>query len=374
MHIGIIGAGIFGLASALELRNRNHEVCIFEQGTIPNERASSTDLCKVIRRTSYEGSYLELAARAAHQWQTWHRQLSGAIYYRTGKLDIVRDFAAGEPHYNSWKILGEGEGGLEILSPADARRRFPAFELRPSDTLLFDPWAGYLRSAQALEDLAALARSQGVQIREATPVKEIAVAGSGVDIICAEATERFDRTVVAAGPWIARLCPSCGQNLRVTRQQMAFFKPADPTPFAAETFPVWSVLSPEEDWYGFPFLPEGLVKIADDIKGPAVDPDVDRDPTPDFLAKARRFIQERIPVLADAEPVGGRSCLYTNTPDNGFVVDWISERILVAGCGSGHGFKFGGSIGPVVADALEDKHNPLGDALRIGRRFDNPQA
>ena len=76
----------------------------------------------------------------------------------------------------------------------------------------------------------------------------------------------------------------------------------------------------------------------------------------------------------DAEPVGGRSCLYTNTPDNGFVVDWISERILVAGCGSGHGFKFGGSIGPVVADALEDKHNPLGDALRIGRRFDNPQA
>ena len=71
MHIGIIGAGIFGLAAALELRTRGHEVSIFEQGTIPNERASSTDLCKVIRRTSYEGSYLELVERAAHQWQTW---------------------------------------------------------------------------------------------------------------------------------------------------------------------------------------------------------------------------------------------------------------------------------------------------------------
>ena len=52
MHIGIIGAGIFGLAAALELRTRGHEVSIFEQGTIPNERASSTDLCKVIHRTS----------------------------------------------------------------------------------------------------------------------------------------------------------------------------------------------------------------------------------------------------------------------------------------------------------------------------------
>ena len=33
MRIGIIGAGIFGLASALALRERSHEVCLFEQDT-----------------------------------------------------------------------------------------------------------------------------------------------------------------------------------------------------------------------------------------------------------------------------------------------------------------------------------------------------
>ena len=57
--------------------------------------------------------------------------------------------------------------------------------------------------------------------------------------------------------------------------------------------------------------------------------------------------------------------------DEQFVIDWAPgrERVLIAGCGCGHGFKFGGSIGPVIADALEDRENPLGDLFRIGTRF-----
>ena len=72
MRIHMIGAGIFGLATALEPRSRNHEVCVFEQDTVGGQRASSTDLCKVIRRTNYQSPYLELVERAARQWQPWH--------------------------------------------------------------------------------------------------------------------------------------------------------------------------------------------------------------------------------------------------------------------------------------------------------------
>ena len=42
---------------------------------------------------------------------------------------------------------------------------------------------------------------------------------------------------------------------------------------------------------------------------------------------------------------------------------------MVAGGGSGHGFKFGGSIGEVIADAVEDKDNPLGRLFRFGERY-----
>ena len=81
---------------------------------------------------------------------------------------------------------------------------------------------------------------------------------------------------------------------------------------------------------------------------------------------------ERGPIpCPDASSTGGRACLYTNTPDDHFVIDWApgARGILIAGCGSGHGFKFGGSIGPVIADALEDRENPLGDLFRLGQRF-----
>ena len=135
--------------------------------------------------------------------------------------------------------------------------------------------------------------------------------------------------------------------------------------------PVWSIHPVEEGWYGFPLLSDGTVKIAMDLHGDSVDPDVERDATPDFVESVREFVADRMPELAKGQMVGARACLYTNTPDGHFVIDWApgSERIMVAGGGSGHGFKFGGAIGEVIADALENKPNSLGDFFRVNERF-----
>src|SRR5579859_8094116 len=83
MRIGIVGAGIFGIAAAIELRERGHDVVVFEQGTVPNERASSTDVSKTIRRAYADKAvYVELAERAAPVWQKWHEQLGRQIYFQ----------------------------------------------------------------------------------------------------------------------------------------------------------------------------------------------------------------------------------------------------------------------------------------------------
>ena len=67
-----------------------------------------------------------------------------------------------------------------------------------------------------------------------------------------------------------------------------------------------------------------------------------------------------------------RACLYCATPDDHFIIDHApgTDRVIVATGGSGHGFKFGGSLGAVIADAVEDVPNPLGDWFRIGDRFE----
>ncbi len=376
MNVCIAGAGIFGMAAALELRERGHEVTLIERGEIPNPEASSTDVSKVIRRTNYPNEiYVELVTRAAAQWREWHERTSRSIYFQTGKLIAVHGFGPEHEALAGWETLSRLGKDVTELTAKEVNRRFPQFTVSDEDRLFYDPWSGYLRSGQALADLAGLAREAGVEIRENTLVTAVEETGSGARVRWDTESQDCDRAVVAAGPWVGKLLPAMATRVRISRQQMAFFLPKDPAPFERGRFPVWSILSPGNLWYGFPYLHEGFVKVAEDSKVDDTTVDVSREPTPAFLDWARDFVAARIPALDGAEPAGGRSCLYTNMADmedEQFVIDWAPgcERVLIAGCGCGHGFKFGGSIGPVIADALEDKENRLGDLFRIGTRFE----
>ena len=376
MNIGVVGAGIFGVAAALELKNRGHQVTLFDRGEIPNPQASSTDVSKAIRRTNYPNeTYVELVTRAAEQWRIWHERLSQSIYFQTGKFIIVRDFGPEHEALSGYETLSRLGKDVSKLTASEARERFPQFTVRDDDMLFRDPWAGYLRSGQAVTDLVQLARDEGVVVRENTPVAGVSETGDGAQVALSSESLTFDRLIVSAGPWVGQLLPPMETIVRITRQQMAFFKPKDSTPFERGRFPVWSILSPGNLWYGFPFLHEGFVKIAEDSKVDDTTVDIERTPTEPFLDRAREFVADRIPGLSSGELVGGRSCLYTNVAnmaDENFVIDWAPghERVLIAGFGCGHGFKFGGSIGPVIADTLEDRDNPLGALFRIGTRFE----
>ena len=376
MDIGVVGAGIFGMAAALELRSRGHNVTVFDQGKVPNERASSTDVAKAIRRTNYFPShpYIELVERASRKWREWHERMSKSIYYQVGALSEYRssEFEPGTGGYESVTYLKDQREEMELLSIKQVRERFPQFAFREADAcFVYDAWAGYLDSGQAVSDLTDLARMEGVQVRENARVLDLKDASGEVEVGLDEGSISFDRMVVAAGPWMGRLVPEIGENLLTTRQQMAFFRPEDSRMFEHGAMPVWSNHPVEEGWYGFPLLSDGTVKIAMDLHGDSVDPDVERDATPDFVESVREFVADRMPELAKGQMVGARACLYTNTPDGHFVIDWApgSERIMVAGGGSGHGFKFGGAIGEVIADALENKPNSLGDFFRVNERF-----
>ncbi len=376
MNVCVVGAGIFGMASALELSKRGHGVTLIERGEIPNPEASSTDVSKVIRRTGYSNeTYVELVTRAAIQWREWHERTSRSIYFQTGKLIVVRGLGPEHEALAGWETLGRLGKDVFELTAKQVGKRFPQFALSDDDRLFYDPWAGYLRSGQALADLARLARDSGVTIRRNTLVSAVEETDSGASVRWNSESQDCDRVVVAAGPWVAQLLPAMETRVRITRQQMAFFAPKDPAPFERGRFPVWSILSPGNLWYGFPYLHEGFVKVAEDSKVEDTAVDIPREPTTEFLAWAREFVAQRIPALCDGELIGGRSCLYTNMADmedEQFVIDWAPgcERVLIAGCGCGHGFKFGGAIGPVIADALEDRENHLGDLFRIGTRFE----
>ena len=276
------------------------------------------------------------------------------------------------PGYESITYLKGKRKEIELLSIDQVRDKFPQFVFSEDagQHFVYDSWAGYLDSGQAVTDLKRLAVENGVEIKEHCRVLDVQEGSGSVEIRTDGAQISFDRSVISAGPWIGRLAPEITGMLLITRQQMAFFRPRDESLFKHGTMPVWSI-HPVKGWYGFPLLRDGTVKIAMDLLGDLVDPDVPRKATAEFIDSVKEFVGNRIPLLAHGEFVGARSCLYTNTLDGHFVMDWKpgSDRILLAGGGGGHGFKFGGSIGEVIADSLEDKPSWSGDFFRIGDRF-----
>lgn len=66
-HIVIVGGGIFGITAAIELKKRNYSVTVVDPEPLPNERASSTDISKLIRADyGSDEFYMELMVNCSN--------------------------------------------------------------------------------------------------------------------------------------------------------------------------------------------------------------------------------------------------------------------------------------------------------------------
>jgi len=114
-------------------------------------------------------------------------------------------------------------------------------------------------------------------------------------------------------------------------------------------------VEPEDYFYGFPaLLGSGEAKVATEQYGAACDPDtMDRTVA---AGEAAAMYAEHIAGRLRGAAASARSaaCLYTVTPDSGFIIapHPAEERITVVSACSGHGFKHSAGIGDAVAQLV----------------------
>jgi glycine/D-amino acid oxidase-like deaminating enzyme len=73
--VTIVGAGIFGVTAALELRRRGYPVSLFDPGPLPHPQAASTDISKVVRMDyGTEDFYMDWMAEVFPGWQVWNER------------------------------------------------------------------------------------------------------------------------------------------------------------------------------------------------------------------------------------------------------------------------------------------------------------
>lgn len=358
MRVAIIGAGVVGAMAAWRLARAGHEVTVLEQFQLDHDRGSSFGDSRIVRRVYADPLYTQLMAEGYELWDELQAAVPDTeILNRAGGLFFG---PADHPDLLAARnALAQAKVDHEVLDPAETRRRYPAFVLQPGEIALYEPGMGYARASNVVRSAARLARSAGAAIREETSVARVESASSGTSVrLITQAGEEIeaDRLLIAAGPWSGPLLATLGISLplKVTRQAYVHLEPArNEQMFEIGRFPVW--LDTNTLYYGFPRLGDVAgVKIALHRLGDTTTPE-----SADRLVNARdtegtlAYAAQRFPDLS-AQVVYQKVCLYTNTPDEDFVVDSIPSvpgAFFIAGL-SGHGFKFGPFLGKLAADLL----------------------
>lgn len=331
-----------GAATSWRLAKRGVDVVCFDRFSPPHAHGSSFGESRIIRTAYFEGAYYVPLLREAFELWRELETVSGAhLLTMTGALYIGS--AESEPVVGAQESAKQHDLDIDVLSAAELRKRYPGHSPHDGDVAVLDRQAGILDPEGAV----------AAMLQQVTDVRR----GHRVD--SADSLLRdFDAVVVAAGPWTPELIPWI--PLRIERQVHAWLSIArDAKWFAPEQFPVF-IRQTEQfgDVYGFPALDGSSVKVGRHHDGALTDPehinrqvgDADIDPLRLMASTYLRGVSGHVRRTL--------TCMYTNTPDHDFVIDFApgERRVVVISACSGHGFKFGAVIGDIAADlAVEGK-------------------
>jgi sarcosine oxidase len=362
----VIGVGGIGSAVLYHLARRGRSALGLERFDVPNELGSSHGITRIIRLAYYEHpSYVPLLRRSYELWRELETAAGEQLLHITGSLD------AGPP--GSFVFEGSRrsceEHGLEheVMGAAEVARRFPAYRL-PAETLaLFQPEGGFLLPERCIVAHVELAQAFGAVVQARERVLGWEPTEDGVSVTSDRGVYEAERLVLTAGAWLGGLA---GLPVVAERQVLAWLQPLQPRLFAPECFPVFNLMVEEGRYYGFPVFGIPGFKFGRyhhlEERG---DPDVlDREPRRGDEAVLRAFASRYFPDGA-GPTLTLKACLFENTPDEHFLLGLHPEhdQVVVAGGGSGHGFKFASVIGEIAAELA------VGEAPRLDIGLLRPQ-
>lgn len=367
----VLGLGAMGSAALFHLARRNLKVLGLERFQIPNQMGSSHGITRIIRMAYYEHpSYVPLLIRAYELWRELERLGGEKLLHITGSID------AGPPGagiFEGAKLAAELHGlPHEILDAKELGRRFPAYRLPSATMALYQPEGGFLLPERCIAAHVAGARARGADAHAGERVLGWEPVGGGVRVTAEAGVYEAGRLVIAAGAWIAGFVPSLEKLAVPERQVLAWFQPRTPRLFDPQNFPVFNLTVEEGRYYGFPeFGVPGFKVGRYHHRHQTVDPDrLDRDCHAEDEAVLRNFAERYFP--EGAGPVlSMTTCMFTNTPDEHFILDVHPQwpQVVVCSPCSGHGFKFSAVVGEIAADLAETGRTPHDIAMHRLARF-----
>ncbi|MBS1991194.1 MAG: N-methyl-L-tryptophan oxidase [Cyanobacteria bacterium SZAS LIN-2] len=386
----VLGLGAVGSAALYQLARRGDKVLGIDQFDPPHTLGSTHGESRITRQAIGEGEqFTPISLRSYEIFRDLEAQSGAELLRITGGLMISSPSSGGihntaDFYKNTLRAAKKFDIRHDELSAADIRKRFPQFVVRDDEVAYYEYEAGVLSPEKCVEVQLALAAKLGANIR----VNECVLsfnesAGGNVSVTTDSGTYHARQLVVCAGPWVSQLVDPQLSSLFQVQRQVQFWFDVDKCydSFAAGAFPVfiWELSGSGkcQSMYGFPALDgrSGGFKIGTEGYNKVVTTDtVDRNVSADEMATT--YEKQIRPFFSPAVGpcIKARVCLYTSTPDTGFIVDKLPghDSVIVCSPCSGHGFKHSAAIGESVAELVLDGSSRL-DLSRFGfSRFDKP--
>lgn len=360
----VIAAGVGGMGSATvyelarrRVRGASPKVLGLEQFDIPHERGSSHGVTRIIRLAYYEHpSYVPLLRRAYELWREIQEVAGEQLLHITGSVD-----ASPEQNdiFQGSRLSCEQHGlPFETLSSGELTRRFPGYRLPAGDMAVLQADGGFLLPERCIVSFVQAAQANGAEIHGREKVLNWGpTAEGGVRVRTDRGEYEAGSLVITAGAWTRSLVPELESLAVPERQALAWFQPRKPELFEPGRFPVFNLVVDEGRYYGFPVHGVPGFKVGRyHHLGEPIDPDrPDRECSQRDEALLRMFTDKYFPD-ASGPVMALKACMFTNSPDEHFIIDLHPEfpQVAIAAGFSGHGFKFCSVVGEVMADLATD--------------------
>ena len=361
----VLGLGAMGSASVYQLAGKGNRVLGLDRHSPPHVHGSTHGDTRITRLAIGEGAqYSPLAIRSHQIWRDLERQSGRSLLTTNGGLVLsssTRTSHCHAEHFFANTVAAAEKYDIphELWDAGRIRREFPQFRVADDESGYFEPGAGFVRPEECVRLQLDLAEQRGAELHRGELVRAFDASASGVTVTTDHDTYAADWLIVTAGPWLPGLVgPSVARHLAIYRQVLCWFDIDGPTtPFLPENFPVfiWELQGRPQGIYGFPAIDgaRGGLKIATERYDATTSPEtVERRVT---ATEVRTIYDEYVAPYVSG--LSGRcvktaTCLYTVTPDAGFIIDVLpgTDRVIVASPCSGHGFKHSAAIGEALSE------------------------
>ncbi|MBO0662869.1 FAD-binding oxidoreductase [Jiella sp. MQZ9-1] len=212
VDVVVIGGGIIGVSTALELAERGVSVALCEKGGIAQEQSSRNwGWVRISRRDPRE---VPLMAESLRIWEDLDRRVGRPTGYTRAGIVFCCENDTDVQNYSNWtRHLEPWQIEARMLDSTEFAAMFPEAQL-PVKGALYTPADGRAEPQLAAPAIAEAARDKGATILTECAVRGIETAGGRISGVVTERGRiACSSVVLAGGAWSNLFCGLYGLDL-----------------------------------------------------------------------------------------------------------------------------------------------------------------